>query len=254
MGAEIAAMRRYFLYGTVAAAILGGGVTVWSLAAYAQGAPTPFSIFWNATGTPPYVPVSTSNPLPVTPVSGGTDQNVNIDKVANNAVLTGAGATGNGSMRTTTAQDTTTIAGAAPGTAGTPSANVVSVQGEPNMTPVQTTTAPSSLAAAGIAPVVSASAEGTHVLKGTPGNLYDLYVTTGTTPGYVMTFNATSAPGDGAVTPIDCIQAPASQTTALFTLASPPEVFSTGISVAFSTTGCFTKTVSATAFFHGRVQ
>lgn len=116
------------------------------------------------------------------------------------------------------------------------------------------TTAPTSTAAAGIAPVVSASLEGSHVLKASAGNLYDAYVTTGTTPGYLMTFNATSAPGDGAVTPIDCIQAPPSQTTALFTLASPPEVFSTGITIVFSTTGCFTKTISATVFFHGRIQ
>lgn len=115
-------------------------------------------------------------------------------------------------------------------------------------------TAPSATAGAGIAPVVSASLEGSHVLKASAGNLYDAYVTTGTTPGYLMTFNATSAPADGAVTPIDCIQAPPSQTTALFTLASPPEVFSTGITIVFSTTGCFTKTVSATVFFHGRIQ
>jgi hypothetical protein len=51
--------------------------------------------------------------------------------------LTGAGATGTGSQRVTAAQDTTTIAGSAPGTAGTASANVVSVQGIASMTPVQ---------------------------------------------------------------------------------------------------------------------
>jgi hypothetical protein len=121
-------------------------------------------------------------------------------------------------------------------------------------TPSNVVIAPTSSAAAGITPVVSGSLEGSHVLKASAGNLYDAYVTTGTTPGYVMVFNATSAPGDGAVTPIDCIQAPPSQTTSLFSLASPPEVFSTGITIVFSTTGCFTKTISATAFFHGRVQ
>ena len=55
------------------------------------------------------------------------------------ALLAGAGATGTGSQRVTAAQDTTTIAGSAPGTAGTPSANVVSVQGESSMTPVLVT-------------------------------------------------------------------------------------------------------------------
>jgi len=52
-----------------------------------------------------------------------------LSKINSSSVLTGAGATGAGSQRTTVAQDTTTIAGAAPGTAGTPSTNVVSIQG-----------------------------------------------------------------------------------------------------------------------------
>ena len=52
-------------------------------------------------------------------------------------VLTGAGAVGTGSARVAVGQDTTTIAGSAPGTAGTASANVVTVQGVTSMTPVQ---------------------------------------------------------------------------------------------------------------------
>lgn len=60
--------------------------------------------------------------------SGGGG-NVNITQVNGNTALAGAGATGTGSLRVTAAQDTTTIAGSAPGTAGTPSTNVVSVQG-----------------------------------------------------------------------------------------------------------------------------
>lgn len=50
------------------------------------------------------------------------------------ALLAGAGATGTGAQRVTTAQDTTTIAGSAPGPAGTPSAQVVTVQGISSMT------------------------------------------------------------------------------------------------------------------------
>ncbi len=88
-----------------------------------------------AGGTP--VPVSGT----ITP--SGT-QDVNVTKVNGNAALAGSGATGTGSLRTTTAQDTTTIAGSAPGTAGTASANVVTVQGVASMTPVLTTTTPSS--------------------------------------------------------------------------------------------------------------
>lgn len=103
-------------------------------------------------------------------------------------------------------------------------------------------------------PIKSGAAEGTHVLKASPGTLYGLYVTTGATAGYLMTFNATSAPADGAVTPVDCVYVPATTTIALWWGPQPPEYFSTGISVAFSSTGCFTKTASATAFFHAMVQ
>lgn len=100
----------------------------------------------------------------------------------------------------------------------------------------------------------SASAESSHVFKATAGNLYDLYVTIGATAGFLMVFDAASAPTDGAVTPKDCIQVPASTTQSLFTGGTGPEVYSTGIVAVFSTTGCFTKTASATAFFHARVQ
>jgi hypothetical protein len=47
---------------------------------------------------------------------------------------TGAGAVGTGSQRVSVGQDTTTIAGSAPGTAGSASANVVTVQGVASMT------------------------------------------------------------------------------------------------------------------------
>jgi hypothetical protein len=114
--------------------------------------------------------------------------------------------------------------------------------------------APTAGSAAGITPVVSSAAESNHVLKGSAGNLYSLYVTTGATAGYLMTFNATSAPADGAVTPIDCVQAPANQTTGLTFGSGPPDVYSTGITAVFSSTGCFTKTASATAFFKGRAK
>jgi hypothetical protein len=113
--------------------------------------------------------------------------------------------------------------------------------------------APVAGSAAGITPVVSAAAEGSHVFKASAGNAYSIYVTTGATAGYLMVFNATAAPADGAVTPIDCIQAPANTTVSLSYSSGPPDVFSTGITGVFSSTGCFTKTISATAFFKGRV-
>lgn len=65
---------------------------------------------------------------------------VNIKEINAVTPLMGAGATGTGSQRVTAAQDTTTIAGSAPGTAGTPSANVVSIQGVASGTTVPVTT------------------------------------------------------------------------------------------------------------------
>lgn len=115
--------------------------------------------------------------------------------------------------------------------------------------------APTSASTAGIAPVVSTALEGSHVLKASAGNLYSAYVTTGATPGLLMIFNATTAPADGAVTPIHCLEAPANSTVGLSFSGAPPESYATGITAVFSTgTSCVTKAVSATAFFHGSVQ
>jgi hypothetical protein len=113
---------------------------------------------------------------------------------------------------------------------------------------------PTSNAAAGITPVVSSAVESGHVLKASAGNLYSVYVTTGAVAGFLMVFNSTTVPADGAVTPIECQPAPANGIASLTFNPGPVESYSTGISVAFSTTGCFTKTASATAFFHGVIQ
>jgi hypothetical protein len=66
----------------------------------------------------------------------GTTNGVSLAQIANVTVLAGAGASGTGAQRVTVSQDTTTIAGSAPGTAGTASANVVTVQGVASMTPI----------------------------------------------------------------------------------------------------------------------
>lgn len=111
---------------------------------------------------------------------------------------------------------------------------------------------PTATATYGITPVVSSAAEANHVLKATPGNLYGLSVTTGATAGYVLLFNATSAPADGAVTPLFCYAIPASSSIGV--TFDIPAAFATGITASFSSTGCFTKTASATAFFAGSVK
>lgn len=78
-------------------------------------------------------------------------------------------------------------------------------------------------------------------------------VTTDSTAGYVLIFDATSAPADGSVTPKDCYEIPANQSLAV-SWNNNPEPFTTGIVFVFSTTGCFTKTISNTAFFSVQVQ
>ena len=113
--------------------------------------------------------------------------------------------------------------------------------------------APSASSSFAITPGSSSALESNHVLKGSAGNLYSLYVVTGSVGGYLMTFNATSAPVDGAVTPVECIPVPANSIGSL-DFAVIPDNYSTGIVAVFSSTGPLTKTASATAFFKWRVQ
>jgi hypothetical protein len=122
--------------------------------------------------------------------------------------------------------------------------------------PILSATGPSASSTVGIAPVVSASAEASHVLKASAGNLYGLSVTVTTVSGYVMIFDATSAPANGAVTPKFCFPITSNGTNggAAFSWGSMPMYFATGITVEFSTTGCFTATSSTTAFFNGAVK
>jgi len=116
------------------------------------------------------------------------------------------------------------------------------------------TPAPSSSSSFAIVPGSSSALESSHVLKASPGTLYSLYVVTGATAGYLMTFNATSVPADGAVVPVECIPVPANSIVSIGFSGAPPDFYSTGIVAAFSSTGPFTKTASATAFFKWRVQ
>lgn len=104
-------------------------------------------------------------------------------------------------------------------------------------------------------PIVSAAAEGSHILKASPGCLLAAYITTGATAGLLMTFNSTTVPADGAVTPINCVPVPATSSNFLNFAPQPPEWYSTGIVIVFSSgTNCFNKAASATAFIHGIVQ
>lgn len=104
-----------------------------------------------------------------------------------------------------------------------------------------------------VSPVSSTAVEGSRIFKTAPGNLYRLSVTTGGTAGYLMVFDSTSVPAEGAVTPAVC-RVVAANSTLTISLADPTARFGNGIVAVFSSTGCFTKTISATAYFEGYFQ
>lgn len=102
-------------------------------------------------------------------------------------------------------------------------------------------------ATAGTAPNATAAASGSLIAKASSGNLYGVNVTSGASSGYVMIFSRATVPADGAVTPQRCI--PLAANTGLELNYRPvPVNMPAGIVIVFSTTGCFTQTISATAF------
>lgn len=197
---------------------------------------------------------SNANPVPVSDAGGSitvdcgaTTCSANTAQVNGVTTSTGAGAVGTGSQRVSVGQDTTTIAGSAPGTAASPSANVLSG--------VDLSSAAS---AAGVVPVFSSAVETGHVIKAGAGNLYSVSASADATLSAaawaIMVFNSTTVPASGAVTPAWCVLLPAGATA--YTGAFPhPMYLGTGISVAISVgQTCFTKTDSAHGFISATAQ
>jgi hypothetical protein len=122
----------------------------------------------------------------------GTTNGVALVAVNTATALAGAGAVGTGSARIAVGQDTTTIAGSAPGTAGTPSANVVTVQGAASMTPVQVNPTPYPATAVPI----TASATGTTTA--TTATLTNVTSHTTYICGFSIRANATGAATNNA--------------------------------------------------------
>ena len=117
-----------------------------------------------------------------------------------------------------------------------------------SVAPQASTVQPSS-SATGLTRVQSATAAGSLVVKASAGNLYGYNVAAGASAGYLLIFDAPTAPADGTVTPkiVHAIAANAS----IQVDRDIPIAFTTGIVMVFSTTGPFTKTISATAFLAG---
>lgn len=114
--------------------------------------------------------------------------------------------------------------------------------------------ASSSEAGAGTSTTASSALAANLVVKASAGNLYGFQVSADSTLSgaawWIMVYNATAAPGEGAVTPAKCYAMP-SGTTAFSASWPLPVQFSTGITIGVSTTGCFTKTASTHAFISG---
>ncbi len=231
----------------------------------ATAAPTQVT-FTNDAGTKLEI-VTPANPLPTTATISG-DVTVNSSAEATAAAPTYVEGTEEplsqtlkGGLRVTPVVGSTgvevpvatsTLQSSVQSAAGTPNATALTVQGNASGVPVPVSVAASPASTTGLASVVSSAAENGHVLKASAGNLYGLDVSSGASAGYVLIFNSTTIPSNGAVTPIKAY--PIAANSAIGLSWSPvPLYFSTGISVAFSTTGPFTLTLSATAFFSGEV-
>lgn len=96
-----------------------------------------------------------------------------------------------------------------------------------------------------------------QIIKASAGNIVSFNVSADSTLSgaawWIMIYNATSAPADGAITPAKCY-AMSSGTTSFQSAFTLPVAFSTGITIGVSTTGCFTKTASTHAFISGDFQ
>jgi hypothetical protein len=103
-----------------------------------------------------------------------------------------------------------------------------------------------------LTPVSTAALASSLVVKAGAGNLAAIEISSGATAGWLMLFNATAAPADGAVTPVKAYQVPANVTERWE--YARPLAFATGITAVFSSTGPFNKTASATVFISGESQ
>lgn len=139
---------------------------------------------------------------------------------------------------------------------------VVNPQGQPRPVPAGFTLnadgsiqniGPSTAASAAITPAVGSLVAGL-VGKAAPGNAYSFEVVTGAAAAYLYGFNSTTIPADGTVTAgtaagnYQFCQPIAATTGARFGYETP-ERYSSGITLAVSSTACGTLTKIATAVF-----
>lgn len=109
-----------------------------------------------------------------------------------------------------------------------------------------------------IAPVVAGAGVSSSVLKASAGNLSSVYASC-SAQCWLMVFNATSAPSNGATTSgiaasnmQECVPIAAGGVGSIN--RNSPEIFSTGITAVISSTACATLTLSTVGFINGSVQ
>lgn len=112
--------------------------------------------------------------------------------------------------------------------------------------PLATSDTPNSLTTSAPTSAQTTVAAGSLIAKASAGNCYGFNVVAGASAGYFMLFNSTTVPADGTVTPLKCYAVAANASLGVHW--DVPRRFGTGIVGVFSTTGPFTKTISATAF------
>jgi len=209
------------------------------------------------------VPVDAGFPLPTTATIAGTvSVTANTQGTATAAAPSYSEGTNNnlsmnlaGSLRVLDSAVLAAVQASIP--AGTNIIGKVGIDQTTDITTNGVEIAPTAATAAGLSPIASTVSESSHVLKASPGNLYGAYATNQTaTAGFLVILNATSAPVDGAITPLDCIPLPGNSSASISRIPGPPRIYSTGITaVVTSGANCFTKTTGViSAFISGDVK
>lgn len=100
--------------------------------------------------------------------------------------------------------------------------------------------------------VTSAALEASRILKSSPGRILSLHLNA-TSSGWFLLFDSIGVPPDGTVTPKKAWQFQASAPATIDIRFDPPLVMVNGATLAFSSTGPFTKSALAAAMFSGEV-
>lgn len=231
--------------------------------AYAQTGPALATVV-AACGTPPNT-YTAGQQRPITQNTSGQEcsaatvtpsgtQNVNLTGINGTAPVTGSG-TATGALRVELPTNGTGVIatlGTVTNPVGVKGADGAAISSASN--PVNVVQSPT--ATAGLTVATQGAAATNLVLKASAGNLVDVNIVIGATSGYLMVHNATSAPSNGAVTPLYCFPIISNGTLggAAFSFGLPGKPFSTGITAVFSTTGCFTQTLATASFISGDVK